>query len=912
MRHILFQDCASTSRWCQAARASVLLFPALLALLAASVAVYLYQTRSRMDALEREELRTVHYQRATLIDDVHDPVTDLALLAHVVRDMAFPVDGGDPPDEARDRMAAAFRRLVSTHDVYDQVRWIGNDGWELVRVESTPDGPVRVTALQNKKGRYYFEETIHLPVGAAYVSALDLNMEHGRVEVPFQPTLRFATPVVDGQGRRHGLLLVNYRASRMLHRFAQVAPDGGEHAFLLNLDGDYLRSPNPEDEWSFQLPERGARSFAVTFPHAWERIRSTERGQFRTASGLFTFATVRPIPFDLPASHPGVVSREWKVVSLVDAGLIAAERRRTLSWILLGDALVGCLMALATWRVAAASARRSAAEQRLQEEEAKVRGVIESATDAIITIDSHGKIMSINPAGSVMFQYRPHEIIGQNVRVLMNETHSRNHDEYLERYRKVHGKRGIGRLRDVFARRQDGSLFLVEISLSEFTVRGEQFFTAILRDVTDRKAVEQELRLAATAFETHDCIVITDAEGTILRVNPAFSRVTGYSAAEAVGQNPRIKKSGRHEPEFYGRMWEAILVDGYWDGEIWNKRKTGEVYLEHLTITAVRDEGGRATNYVAVGRDVTAERRAEAAVRQYATVLEGLNEDLDRVNAELLARNRELDDFTSVASHDLQEPLRKLTSFSDLLEQDLPGDLPDAAKADLGYIRESAHRMQRLIQDLLKLSRTGRSELDVEAVPLDECVDAALQNLDVRVRESGAVIRRDPLPVRQGDRTLLTLLFQNLIGNALKFVRDRRPVVHLTCGIDGSEIVFGVKDNGIGIPLDARERIFTPFRRLHGREEFEGSGIGLAICRKAVRRHNGWIRVESQPGEGSHFLFTLGDPDAVPREVPAAGEGQPVPPPSPAASLAGRPVSPPFGVPDPRAAASASTRASRA
>ncbi|MBZ0267070.1 PAS domain S-box protein [bacterium] len=873
MRQILFQDCASTSRWCQAARASVLLFPALLALLVASVGVYLFQASSRRDTLERGELRTVHFQRATLIDDLQDPVTDLSFLAHIVREMDPEDDSEGELREARDRVAAAFGRLITTHDRYDQVRWVGNDGWEIARVESGPAGPVRVTAPRNEKGRHYFDETVHLPIGAVYVSALERNAERGRLELPYEPTLRFATPLTDRSGRRHGILILNFRASRMLRRFAEVAPDGGEHTFLLDMEGDFLRSPDPGDDRSFHAPGRGSRSFAVPFRDEWLRIRDSARGQFETSRGLFTYATVRPIPFDLPAADANAVSREWKVVSLLDPPVLAAERRQSLGWILAGDVLVGLLMALATWRVAAASARRAAAEQRLLEEEAKVRGVVESATDAIITIDSHGTVMSINPAGSVMFQYRPHEIVGQNVRVLMNEEGSGNHNAYLSHYRHMRGKRSVGRLRDVYARRQDGSLLLVEISLSEFTVRGEKFFTAILRDVTDRKAVEQELRLAASAFETHDCIAITDADGTILRVNPSFTRITGFSAAEAVGQTPRIKKSGRHEPRFYEEMWEAILTDGYWDGEVWNKRKCGEEYREHLTITAVRDEDGRTTNYVAVGRDVTAERKAEAAVRQYASVLESLNEDLDRVNAELLTKNRELDDFTSVASHDLQEPLRKMTSFSDLLEQDLPGQLPEAAKADLDYIRDSARRMQRLIQDLLKLSRAGRAELDVESIPLDECVDAALQNLDVRIRESDAKVLRDPLPTRLGDRTLITLLFQNLIGNALKFVKDRRPVVQITCERIGGEVVIGVRDNGIGIQEDARERIFTPFRRLHGRGEYEGSGIGLAICRKAVLRHHGWIRVESSPGEGSHFLFTLSDPgSAAAREVSGAFE----------------------------------------
>lgn len=242
--------------------------------------------------------------------------------------------------------------------------------------------------------------------------------------------------------------------------------------------------------------------------------------------------------------------------------------------------------------------------------------------------------------------------------------------------------------------------------------------------------------------------------------------------------------------------------------------------------------------------------------------------------AELQRKNQELDEFTYVASHDLQEPVRKLISFSKLLEQDLGSDLPPQAAKDLHFIVDAATRMRDLIQDLLALSRTGRSALNIAPVDLNACVDRALEALELRVQETNAEILRDPLPTVVGDATLLTQLYQNLLGNALKFIAPgQRPHIRLTARQSQDGWTLGVEDNGIGIQPEHLERIFRPFQRLHGRGTYEGTGIGLAICKKAVERHGGQIWVRSQPGAGSQFEFTL--PARPPAVEKSRGEQEP-------------------------------------
>lgn len=236
--------------------------------------------------------------------------------------------------------------------------------------------------------------------------------------------------------------------------------------------------------------------------------------------------------------------------------------------------------------------------------------------------------------------------------------------------------------------------------------------------------------------------------------------------------------------------------------------------------------------------------------------------ELTRQMLELKRINRELDEFTNFASHDLREPLRKLVSFSDLLRTDAGDALTPQAEEDLHYIVDAATRMRVLVDALLDFSRAGKAAIVPQRVDMDQAATRALEALSLRIAESGARIIRDPLPAAMGDPILLTQLYQNLIGNALKYTAPgQAPEIRITHDPDSG--AYGVKDNGIGIQPMFATQIFKPFKRLHSREEYEGSGIGLSICRKIVERHYGDIWVESEVGEGSHFKFTLGSHPAT-------------------------------------------------
>ncbi len=263
-----------------------------------------------------------------------------------------------------------------------------------------------------------------------------------------------------------------------------------------------------------------------------------------------------------------------------------------------------------------------------------------------------------------------------------------------------------------------------------------------------------------------------------------------------------------------------------------------------------------AAGFVGVSRN--REVRVAELVRARTGELSASKKVAEKRAEELSEANQELEQFAYAASHDLQEPVRTLVSFSTFLREDLGDELSPEAATDLEHITNAARRMQRLVRDLLALSRASRSALQMTEVALEDCVRDSLDALRERVTETGARVEQMQLPVVSGDRRLLTQLFQNLLSNAMKFQCGKEtPAITIAARRQDSMWLVEVKDNGIGIEQEYADQIFAPFKRLHGLEDYEGSGVGLAICRRAVERHSGRIWVESKPGNGSRFQFTL-------------------------------------------------------
>jgi PAS domain S-box-containing protein len=370
------------------------------------------------------------------------------------------------------------------------------------------------------------------------------------------------------------------------------------------------------------------------------------------------------------------------------------------------------------------------------------------------------------------------------------------------------------------------------------------------QDITSRKRQEESLReseeVGRAIFEQATVgIAHVSPDGQWQRANERLCRTLGFAADELVGRQflEAIAEAGR--PEAAERMQDMLAGEGESHmAEVMCLRRDGGSWWCVLGVRLVRTVHGEPRFFVVVLEDVDARKRAE--------------QELELLNRELQRSNEELQQFAYVASHDLQEPLRMVSSYTQLLQESYGEQLGENGHKWIHYAVDGARRMQTLIQDLLSYSRVATRHHAFEVVDSHAALGRALGNLRPVIDESQALVSNGDLPDVPADPGQLTQVFQNLIGNSIKYRREGHPPhIHVSAIRQGAFWEFSVADNGIGIDARFRDRVFVIFQRLHTRQEYPGTGIGLAICRRIVERHGGEIWFESELGKGTTFRFTL-------------------------------------------------------
>jgi PAS domain S-box-containing protein len=392
-------------------------------------------------------------------------------------------------------------------------------------------------------------------------------------------------------------------------------------------------------------------------------------------------------------------------------------------------------------------------------------------------------------------------------------------------------------------------------------------FYAHRRTVEQARQEEQRRENEAAFSAMAEGAIVTDPNGTILWVNDAFCRIFGYERDEVIGKNPRILKSGRHDAAEYREFWNQLTSAGHWRGELWNRRKTGEVFPEEISIQALRGPDGRILRYISIFSDITERKRNDEELRKHREHLEDLvrqrTEELTVTRDQAESANRSKSAFLANMSHELRTPLNAVIGFSQLMDKD--SSLSPTQRRNLEIIKSSGNHLLTLINDVLELSKieSGKMQLEVDEVGLADLLSQVIDMMRVRAEQGGLSLRlvADDLPATVVlDAVKLRQVLLNLLSNAIKFTLE--GAVTLTAQAQPEEdgkvrVAFAVDDTGIGIADADRQRIFRPFEQagavaLHG-----GTGLGLTISRQYVQMMGGELALESAVGKGSSFRFSI-------------------------------------------------------
>ncbi|WP_199307227.1 PAS domain S-box protein [Alkalinema sp. FACHB-956] len=497
------------------------------------------------------------------------------------------------------------------------------------------------------------------------------------------------------------------------------------------------------------------------------------------------------------------------------------------------------------------------AERKLQD----INVALEQTAIVAIT-DAQGVITFANEKFCEISQYQIEELIGKTHQIVNSGFHSRQF--FTEMWRTIaQGKTWRGEIKN---RAKDGSAYWVDTTIVPFLdAQGRPYqYLSIRTDITAKKVAEAELQtLSLIASKTDNVAIVTDPNGYIEWTNDGFHRVTGYQLQEVIGRKPGSFLQGPETSQTtVEAIRQALAQEVPFAGEILNYHKDGTPYWILLQINPIFDESGRLAHFIAIESEITQRKQMESDLQKEVEERQRAAQELHQLAEQLEISNRELQDFAYVSSHDLQEPLRKIQAFGDRLKATCQDSLNEKGQDYLERMLNAASRAQVLINDLLDFSRVTTKGQPFEAVNLTEILEGVLSDLEIRIEQTAATIDCDPLPIIEADALQMRQILQNLLSNALKFRReDIAPKIQVRSQIltqdnqDWCEL--RIIDNGIGFDQKYTDRIFHIFQRLHGRGSYEGTGIGLAICRKIAERHGGTLTAESQPDQGATFIFTL-------------------------------------------------------
>lgn len=499
----------------------------------------------------------------------------------------------------------------------------------------------------------------------------------------------------------------------------------------------------------------------------------------------------------------------------------------------------------------------SAAPGALTQASQLLTSVLQVAHDGMIVTGRDGTILVFNDAAADMLGYSVAEVTGKPLSVLMPAMEAigdgRNLPDILTDTK-------ICEAGEVAVRRRDGSEMLSEVNVNEVKVGDTWLFACAIRDVTSRRAnrrrIDKLLRSLAEAEilqralmegDTDYAIIVLDVAGNVVLWNPGAQKLKGYAAEEIVGRNFAVFYTAQDQADGVPKMsLRRAVTEGKFEDESLRVRKDGSTFWAFQVVSPLWSVDGDLTGFVKVTRDITERKMVEAE----------LHDHIEKLNRS----NQELDDFAYIASHDLKEPIRGLSNNAKFLQEDFAEVVGDGGRRRLNRMIYLCGRMESLVDDLLYFSRLGRQDMAMQPVNLNAVIRDIELMMETTLRErNAAILTPKALPIIVCDVPRVTEVFRNLITNAVKY--NDKPDKRIEIGVarhDADVPVFYVRDNGIGIEQRFYSDVFRIFKRLNEEDDsVKGTGVGLTFVKKIVERHGGRIWLESEPGQGTTFFFTL-------------------------------------------------------
>ena len=856
---------------------------------------YHLEVQAKKNILQIQASHTINLQKSRIAHDFSLIVADLLFFANYSQLLAMLKDSGSD----KLRLTNDLVLFSRCSKIYDQVRIINAEGKEGIRVNFIAGkGPVIVKEenLQLKKERYYFQDTFRLQKGEIFISPLDLNIEHGEVEKPLKPMIRFGTPIFNEKGQKRGIVILNYLAANLIKDMKDLVVASSLHSMMLNSDGYWLTNKSfPNLEWGFMFKNGKGLTMQTQEPKTWRKITAADSGQFSNEKGLYTFTTVYPLLGGWRSSTgasqaftPSLAKKKaeeyfWKIVLYLPKDLLTAAPDKILTRYILLSVAVFILLSVGAFllvraklierqavkdlhqshmeletRVKARTAELEKASQALKESETLYVDLYDNAPDMFFSVDvASAEIVQCNQSVANILGYSKEEIVGQPVFAIC-------HPECLEKVKRevfpTFAKTGESKDAELQMRRKDGTK--VEVIVNASAVRDENGkiikSRSVCHDITTRKSDENALRQAKNFSETIissmlDAIAIINVDNfTIQQVNPAFLNVHELMESEVLGRTcyevTHNRSSPCADPDYPCPFFEALEKKDTRIIEHTHYKKDGGKIFEEVCTTPLRDKSGKIVQIIHVSRDITERKKLQ---EQY----------LQAQKMESVGR------LVGGVAHDFNNLLTTIIGYSELTLQTLPADNP--GKKHIDAIYQAGKRAAGLTQQLLAFSR--KQVMEMKSVDINKLIDNLDKMLGRMIGEDVKLILHTKSSVGniKADPTQMEQVIINLAVNA----RDAMPnggflilettIVTLDDGYDtqipqaapGSYVRLTVTDTGEGMTKAVQEHIFEPFFTTKSKER--GTGLGLATIYGIIKQHNGHIHVYSETDKGTVFNIYL-------------------------------------------------------